>query len=86
MVLKWFDDVMDTNINDKQFGGIRGTSTMDALVEVLHNWYEATDKLDISIRVILLDFSKAFDVINHKMLIDKLALHDMPNLRWVAYF
>ena len=86
MVLKWFDDVMDVNINDKQFGGIRGTSTMDALVEVLHNWYESTDKLDISIRVILLDFSKALDVINHKMLIEKLALHDMPNLRWVAYF
>ena len=60
----------------------------DALVELLHNWYEATDKLDTFVRIISLDFSKAFDLINHEMLIDKLALYDMPShiLRWMAHF
>ena len=53
------------NIKRNQFGGMGGASTTDALVEMIHRWSEATDKLDHYVRVALLDFSKAFDLINH---------------------
>ena len=88
IVVKWVDDSLLSEIDDKQFGGITGTSTIDALVEMANMWYEATDKLDVFVRVILLDFSKAFDLINHRILIEKLHSFGIPShiLRWLASF
>ena len=65
IVLGWVDDIVGERIDDNQFGGVGGTSTTDALVEMTHKWYEATDLLNNYVRVVLLDFSKAFDLINH---------------------
>ena len=43
--MKWADDIVGDKIDNMQFGGLCGTSTNDALVELTHMWYEATDKL-----------------------------------------
>ena len=88
LVLKWVDNIIKPQIDDRQFGGIAGTCTTDALVEILHKWYEATDKMGTFVRVLLLDYSKAFDLINHEMLIDKLVKMNMPPhlVRWIAAF
>ena len=61
IVLGWVDDIVGERIDDNQFGGVGGTSTTDALVEMTHKWYEATYALNNYVRVVLLDFSKAFD-------------------------
>ena len=53
---------------------------------MIHRWSEATDKLDQYVRVALLDFSKAFDLINHNTLLEKLKQHDLPPRRWIATF
>ena len=53
-----------------------GASTTDALVEVIHRWSEATDKLDHYGIVGLQDFSKAFDLTNHNALLVKLKQYD----------
>ena len=51
-------------------------STTDALVEMIHRWSEATDTLDHYVRVALLDFSKAFDLINHNAVLVKSKQYD----------
>ena len=88
IVLGWVDDIVGERIDDNQFGGVGGTSTTDALVEMTHKWYEATDVLNNYVRVVLLDFSKAFDLINHHILIDKLITNGVPAhiVRWLAAF
>ena len=67
---------------------IKGSSAVDALVEIVHKWYEATDTLETFIRILLLHFSKAFDRINHDLLLEKLRLCGLPPhlLRWKAAF
>ena len=39
IVVKWVDDSLLSEIDDKQFGGITGTSTTDALMEMANMWY-----------------------------------------------
>ena len=82
------DTVLEDKINDNQYGGTTGTYTTDALVEMLHQWYEATDACNTYVRIIALDFSKAFDLINHEILLPKLEAHGVPPhvLRWMASF
>ena len=67
VMIEWVDDTIVSNVDPKQFGGLAGTSTTDALVEITHKWYEATDTRNTYVRIVLLDFSKAFDLINHKI-------------------
>ena len=82
------NDEIEENINSKQFDGMGGASTTDALVEMNHIWSKETDKLDHYVKVALLDFSKAFDLINHNTLLVKLKQCDLPPhiRRWIATF
>ena len=78
IVLNWVDDVITLQIDERQFGGLSGTGTTDALVEMVHTWYEATDRSDTFVRVLLVDYSKVFDHINHEILIAKLCGMGLP--------
>ena len=82
------NDNIEENINSNQFGGMGVASTTDALVEMIHIWSEATDKLYNYVTVALFDFSKAFDLINHNTLLVKLKHCDLPPhiRRWIATF
>ena len=42
IIMKDVDDIVCDTIDIKQFGGIAGTSTTDALVEMTHRWYDNT--------------------------------------------
>ena len=89
IIMKYVDDIVCDVIDSKQFGGIAGpTSTTDALVEMTHRWYEATDILNTYVRVDMLDFSQAFDLINHHILLEKLTNSGLPRhiVRWIGAF
>ena len=71
-----------------QFGSLKGSSTSMALIYMLHKWYEAADKQGNTIRICLLDFSKAFDRLDHNILLKKLKdieIHPVL-LNWIANF
>ena len=86
--MKWVDHILENKIDDKQFDGGVGTSTTDELVEMIHHWCEATDRRGTYVRIVLLDFAKAFDLINHEKLLVKLKANDVPPhiLRWMGSF
>ncbi len=88
LVRKRISASLDDKIDEKQFGGIGGVSTTDALVEMTHALYEGTDHAGNFARLSLLDYSKAFDLVNHNILISKLLNIGIPSpiVRWVAAF
>ena len=72
LVLKWVDYYVKPQLHNKQYGGMAGTCTTDALVEMLHKWYESTDVTGNFARVLFLYYTKAFDLINHDILLNKM--------------
>ena len=53
---------------------------------MIHNWHISSHGKPASIRVVLFDFRKAFDLINHNILLRKLSDYDIPNHIWIAHF
>ncbi|CAB4024493.1 Hypothetical predicted protein [Paramuricea clavata] len=73
--VEWMTQDVLPNVTPSQYGGLAGSSTTLALLNLLHNWYQALDQPHTRIRVLFLDFAKAFDLINHNKL-----LHDMQRM------
>ena len=59
-------------------GAIKNSSTVHALVDVVHDWAVTTDFSDKMIRALLLDYRKAFDLIDHGILMNKLGQLGLP--------
>lgn len=80
--------ILKDKIDENQFGSLKGLSTTDALIEMVHDWYKATDKLGVFIRVFLIDYSKAFDLIDHNIVLEKLCSLNVPHIlvQWVESF
>ena len=53
-----------------------------------HSWIKATDGNGATVRVVLFDFKKAFDLIKHSILVSKLRVYDIPEaiLSWITEF
>ena len=60
----------NTFLFDKQFGFRKGHSTKHALIELLNRIYDSFNENRYSLEV-LIDLSKAFDTVNHNILIKK---------------
>ena len=59
-------------IDNRQFGSLKGTSTTFCLLDLIHNWLFKMDNPGHYLRACFLDFSKAFDRIDHNIVITKL--------------
>ena len=81
-------DVINDSLDPRQFGSLKGTSTVMALVEMYHQWVTALDKPGRIVRILLLDFRKAFDLVDHAILLQKLVHTGAPDflVNWTASF
>ena len=76
-------------IDPNQFGTVHNSSfTTHALISMLDAWYRGTDGNGAIARVVLFDFKKAFDLIDHHILCEKLLHYDLPSwvIHWIKSF
>ena len=75
-------------VDPQQFGSVKGTSTVHALIELVHMWKAALDSSGTIICVLLDDFSKAFDRVDHQCILTKCASLGLPNFitKWRTSF
>ena len=81
VVLRYVGPAVLQIIDPNQYGGIPRSSTLYALISMVHNWSQATDARGAAVRVVLFDYRKAFDLIDHNLLARKIEALNMP--RWV---
>ena len=80
--------VLMRKIGDNQFGSVPRSSTTHALISMLHTWTKYTDGNGSTVRVVLFDYRKAFDLIDHSILAEKLMTLDHPHriVCWIIDF
>ena len=76
------------SIDSRQYGFIPGSSTTFALISMLQEWLSSTDKSNSAVGIVLLDYKKAFDLVDHTLLIAKLfSLGTKPSIvNWIIDF
>ncbi len=82
---EWIWEIVGPQISSDQFGGLKDSSTTH--VDMLHHWHHHADSMNI-IKVLLLDYSKAFDLVYHNILIKQLFSYDVPDIvvHWIGSF
>jgi len=71
IVGEWILTTLEPQFEPNQFGCRRGRST--TLTAMLHAWQTTLDQCG-AVRAVLVDFKKAFDLVNHNLLLQKLLL------------
>jgi len=81
---EFYDDVGDAD----QFGSVAGRSTTLALIKLCHVIFEASDDSTNMIRILFIDFSRAFDLIDHNVILRKLMENNcpVPLRNWIMSF
>lgn len=72
--------------NNSQYGFLPKKGTMDAIIQVLDDWAAAKDQRE-AVTAIFFDFAKAFDLVDHEVLLTKLErLLPAWLCRWIASY
>jgi len=78
IVGQWFLSVLEPSLDNCQFGCRKRRSTVHAITAILHTWMSSIDSGN-SVRIVFVDFRKAFHLVNHNILFSKLIKHNIPH-------
>lgn len=83
----WIMNTIIEKLDKRQYGCMKGRSTTHELVDIIHHWQQALDNQQ-SIRALFIDYAKAFDNVDHTIVVNKLHNLGVPNilLRWLCSF
>lgn len=79
-------NITDLKIKNNQHAFTSGRSTVSALISMTQDWYNATDNSQSGrkgVHAIFIDFRKAFDLVNHSILLEKLASMNVNKSFWL---
>ena len=84
---KWILECIEDKLDNTQYGGLRGLSTTHALVDMLQHWHTMIHMHE-TVRIMFIDYSKAFDSVDHNILLKKFQRLDVPAviIRWLHDF
>ena len=87
-VSKWALHDISSSIDRNQYGSIKGSSTSHCLIEILDILFRGTDKRNAVGTLVVTDFSKAFDCVDHTLAIQRLYELGVRSeiLPWIANF
>ena len=78
MVEQYVAAVILEVIDPRQFGGISRSSATHAVISTIDTWSKDSDGTGGSVHVVLFDYRKAFDFIDHRILANKILQLSMP--------
>ena len=86
--VRWIYDDTVGKISDSQYGGLTRSFTINAPVNLTHKWHKSMDKMERVIRIVFLDFCKAFDLIDHNKLLENMKGMGVKSIliRWFASY
>ena len=81
-------DFIKDDIDTMQYGSLKNCSTIIALAQLIHEWLLNLETSNNLIRVLLLDFQKAFDLVDHNILMEKIRDKNIPTFmqNWIHSF
>ena len=88
IVRPWIMEFLEEVLDSTQYGSRQGLSTVDAMADLFHSWLLALEAPKSAIRILFLDFRKAFDLVDHNILMEKVVQLGLPDILigWVASF
>ena len=88
LVNKYVKPAVLNVVDPNQYGVMPKSSTTMALISMLHHWFHETGGNGAVIRAIIFDYRKAFDLIDHSILFEKLPQLDIPRrvANWMIDF
>ena len=85
---KVFNFTFNVKIDSNQFGSVQGRSTTEALLQIMHVLFQVSELSNNIIRILFVDFSKAFDLNDHNILFKKFVDSGLPHhiIAWSTDF
>ncbi|MCP4985945.1 MAG: reverse transcriptase family protein [Colwellia sp.] len=87
-VFNWAFNQIKDSIDTQQFGNVKSSSTTHCLVNFLDFLHSHLDKRNTSLAVAFVDFRKAFDLVDHTVVLTKAVQLGLPShlTAWLADF
>ncbi len=72
-------DIVKQQLDPNHYDALKGLSMLHALVYLQHSIYTETNKLEPYCQLLLLDYTKAFDYMDHNLMTAKMRRIGVPD-------